>query len=275
MRSRSLTIADSLGSIELRHLRSFLAIAESDTVTEAAATLGISQPSLSAQLGFLEDHLGVRLFDRDRLGVRITVDGRRLRDLILGPVVALDAGLLEFRADGLPVHVVVPPDLGRDLREAAQQALLREFPGRPVQWQSLPTRERLAAFRQRTAQALVEWGPMDGVDGLVLHGRSLGVLMSASSTLARLDAVSGEDLTGHLVASLREADPQRSENAWSGLFANGWSPRSGLADIDGLDDLVADPRTVLVAPEPEVGDPRLSWRPFVLPWTESAWLAIC
>jgi len=91
MDHQSLAVPDHLRSVELRHLRSFLVIAGSATMTEAAAALGISQPSISALLASLEEHLGVRLFDRDRNGVRITADGRRLRDLVLGPVVALNA----------------------------------------------------------------------------------------------------------------------------------------------------------------------------------------
>ncbi|QGF23808.1 LysR family transcriptional regulator [Raineyella fluvialis] len=276
MDMRPLTVGGRVHSVELRHLRSFLVIAASESLTEAAARLGISQPSLSAQLAFLEDKLGVRLFDRDRSGIRITVDGRRLHDLITGPVVALNAALLEFPAEGVPVSVVAPPDLGPGLRAAAEAALRDRFPARPVQWRPLPPQERVAAFRARTVQALVEWAPVVGSGGIMLRGRTLGLLMAATSPLAPLSVVHGSDLVGHPVARLEGEDHRIFENIWAGLLDNGWSPRAPTVVIASVDDLAADPRAVLVAPEPEdqEHDPRLTWRPFLVPFAESAWLGL-
>lgn len=46
----------------------------------AAEVLNISQPALSAQVAEMETHLGVRLFERSHAGVRLTEDGRVVRD---------------------------------------------------------------------------------------------------------------------------------------------------------------------------------------------------
>ena len=54
---------------DLRALRNFLRIAELGSLSKAARTLHIAQPALSQQLAGLEDHLGVRLFERSRAGV--------------------------------------------------------------------------------------------------------------------------------------------------------------------------------------------------------------
>jgi LysR family hydrogen peroxide-inducible transcriptional activator len=53
-----------------------VAVAESLSFRKAAQLCHVSQPSLSAQLGQLEDALGIRLFERDRRGVLITTTGR-------------------------------------------------------------------------------------------------------------------------------------------------------------------------------------------------------
>lgn len=51
-------------TLNYSHLYYFWRIAKLGTVTEAAATLRLSQPTLSAQLKSLEDGLGVKLFTR-------------------------------------------------------------------------------------------------------------------------------------------------------------------------------------------------------------------
>lgn len=63
--------------METRYLRGFLRIAETGSITRAADSLGISQPSLSQQLLRLEDEVGVALFARTARGVTLTESGRR------------------------------------------------------------------------------------------------------------------------------------------------------------------------------------------------------
>jgi DNA-binding transcriptional LysR family regulator len=61
--------------IELRHLRIICVIAESGSVTKAAAVLGLAPPALTTALQRIERALGASLFDRDRHGARPTPFG--------------------------------------------------------------------------------------------------------------------------------------------------------------------------------------------------------
>ena len=62
--------------MELRHLRYFVAVAETGSLTEAAEQrLYTSQPSLSRQIRDLESHVGVQLFSRSVRGVEVTAAG--------------------------------------------------------------------------------------------------------------------------------------------------------------------------------------------------------
>ena len=67
-----------LGTMDLRHLRTFVTVAEQGTVSKASADLGIAQPALSRQIQDLEDELRIRLFDRIRRRLVLTGDGEQL-----------------------------------------------------------------------------------------------------------------------------------------------------------------------------------------------------
>jgi DNA-binding transcriptional LysR family regulator len=67
-----------IATVELRHLRYFVAVAEEGSVTRAAERLGIAQPPLSQQLRALEEEIGAPLLKRSFRGVQVTEAGKIL-----------------------------------------------------------------------------------------------------------------------------------------------------------------------------------------------------
>src|ERR1700737_109085 len=63
--------------MELRRLRTFVAVAELGTVSKAALRLRITQPALSRQIRDLQQELGLRLFDRVGRGLVLTSEGEQ------------------------------------------------------------------------------------------------------------------------------------------------------------------------------------------------------
>ena len=77
-------------------LVTFEAVARHLSFTAAARELGVSQAAASRQVRILEDHLGLRLFDRANRRVRLTPPGETLEAAVamgLGHIVAAVRGL--------------------------------------------------------------------------------------------------------------------------------------------------------------------------------------
>jgi DNA-binding transcriptional LysR family regulator len=64
--------------MELRHLKSFQAVADHLNFHRAAAAVNLTQPALSRQIAQLESDLGRALFLRDRKHVELTAAGKHL-----------------------------------------------------------------------------------------------------------------------------------------------------------------------------------------------------
>lgn len=66
--------------LDLRNLRYAVTLARRLSFARAAEELGISQPALTRAIQMLEQRFDVRLFDRDRSGVRLTPQGQVMLD---------------------------------------------------------------------------------------------------------------------------------------------------------------------------------------------------
>ena len=64
--------------METRVLRYFVEAARLGSISRAAESLHVTQPTMTRQLKALEQELGVRLYSRSSCSIRITDDGRRL-----------------------------------------------------------------------------------------------------------------------------------------------------------------------------------------------------
>jgi LysR family transcriptional regulator for metE and metH len=85
--------------LELRHLRTLLALREGGNLLRAANLLNVTQSALSHQIKQLEEHHGAALFERKSVPVRFTAAGERLLKLadgVLPQVAAAERDLVRL-----------------------------------------------------------------------------------------------------------------------------------------------------------------------------------
>ena len=91
--------------MELRHLRYFIAVAETGSLTEAAERrLHTSQPSLSRQIRDLEHQVGVELLSRSVHGVELTAAGKAFLDHARLALMHVDAAVETARRAAQPAR---------------------------------------------------------------------------------------------------------------------------------------------------------------------------
>src|SRR6266850_8019400 len=89
--------------MELRHIRYFIAVAETGSVTVAAERrLHTSQPSLSRQIRDLEHEVGATLLKRSSRGVELTDAGRAFIDHARLAMTQVDAAIDAARKAAQP-----------------------------------------------------------------------------------------------------------------------------------------------------------------------------
>ncbi|MFI9155237.1 LysR family transcriptional regulator [Streptomyces sp. NPDC053367] len=187
-------------TIELRHLRAFLAIADEGNVTRAAARLHLGQPALSRTLRRLEDHLGARLVDRSTHHLRLTAEGRTFRDKARAALAAVETALDPAGLRGWPLR------LGHTWAALGDHTvpLLRRwdetYPDVPLEL--LRVDDPTAGLTRGKVDAALLRGEVTapGIRTELLLSEERVAVMAADSPLAALPRVTLADLAAHTIA---------------------------------------------------------------------------
>jgi DNA-binding transcriptional LysR family regulator len=142
--------------MELRHLRYFIAVAETENVSRAALKLHLSHPGLSRQVRDLEEDLGFPLFERGVKSVRLTDAGRVFLTESRAVLRRVDEAVMAARAvsDGRSseIHVGYAPTPTVRILPPALRAFQALLPTVRVILHDLSTEELLAGVREGKLQ---------------------------------------------------------------------------------------------------------------------------
>ncbi|MGV8984707.1 MAG: LysR family transcriptional regulator [Cypionkella sp.] len=136
-------------------LRTFLVLAGSQSVTQAADRLGLKQPSVSSALKRLEDRLGKRLIDRKPGRFELTVAGKLLYEETIdihGAILRLDTVIRDIE-DEISGHVgiVMASHVTSPVLDATLTAFHTGHPRATLSIDIMASREAIAAVAARRA----------------------------------------------------------------------------------------------------------------------------
>jgi LysR family transcriptional regulator, hca operon transcriptional activator len=200
--------------MELRHLRYFVAVAETESLTLAAKSkLHTSQPSLSRQIRDLEEEVGAQLMTRTARGIELTPAGRAFLDHARGVLSQVEAAAEAARR---VVHPAKPcfsmgfltgheltwmPEALRILRDELPNIdVMISSQYSPLLADGLSKGKIDAAFLRREK----------GVPGLafrLLVKEPLMVILPNDHHLTALKAISPKDLVGETFVAVSDTAP--------------------------------------------------------------------
>jgi DNA-binding transcriptional LysR family regulator len=213
--------------MELRHLRYFVAVAEEQNVTRAAARLHVSQPALSRQIRDLEDELGVALFERTAKAVRLSEAGRVFVSEAKAVLLRADeaVGTVKSVAKGQhgEIHVGYAPSLTVEILPRALRSFQEANPGVRVHLHDLSTEEMLGGLREdRLDVALLIHPSEKALGGLAFEELvRYPVCVAAHGThrVARARKVGLDDLANERLIVYTRADYPEYHDWLATLFA--------------------------------------------------------
>jgi LysR family hca operon transcriptional activator len=190
--------------MDLRHLRYFIAVAETGSLTEAAARrLHTSQPSLSRQIRDLEDQVGVDLLIRSVRGVELTDAGKVFLDHARLALMQVDATVEAARRAARPPRKTFDIGFQTGLEMSwlprAMQVLRDQLTNIQVAVSSDYSPNLAEALtRGRMDLAFMRLEPGYDLGYHVVDREPLIVLMPSDHRLTAREAVSPQDFVGEI-----------------------------------------------------------------------------
>ena len=117
--------------IRMRHLRTFVEVAQNKSITRAAEFLHTAQPNVSRTIREMEDALGHPLFERVGRGLVLTAVGKVLLSHVQSGLEQVERGLdmINAHEQGARLSVLMTPNVSRSIAPGAVIRFKEVAPG--------------------------------------------------------------------------------------------------------------------------------------------------
>ncbi|WP_426270090.1 LysR family transcriptional regulator [Dyella kyungheensis] len=187
--------------MQLRYLRTFVAVASTLNFTRAAEQVHLAQSSVTEQIQSLEADLGAILFDRSGRKLRLTEAGHRLlqyaeRLLALGREARV--AVADAATAGSPLALGALETLSARWLSGPLERLMKERPGLPLRVEVGGTGDLLARVRRGELDACLVWDaePEVALSSAIADTADLVVIAPAQHRWKQQKAVAPNDLAG-------------------------------------------------------------------------------
>ena len=218
--------------IELRHLRYFLAVAETLHFTRAAERLGMAQPPLSYQIKRLEQLVGHRLFDRTTRGVKLTLAGQLLADRARGTMEKIQDDLEQVRRLGRGEEGTLTVGFSGSVMftelPAAIESYRRRYPKVELRLREMTTHAQIPALLDGTLDIafMRDGDPTDGIRMTTLLEEPFVAVLPQAHPLARKRMLRVRDLREEpFVLFARRMGPLAFDRTTACCEKSGFRPR--------------------------------------------------
>jgi DNA-binding transcriptional LysR family regulator len=219
-------------SMELRHLRYFLAVAEELHFGRAALRLRIAQPPLSQQIRKLEQELGVDLFTRTKRRVELTPAGcaflEEARHVLAQAGRAVRSAQQAGRGEIGHLAIGFVPSADLDVLPRVLRAWRQRFPRVEMELHALLPAEQVEALRDGRIQVGFVRMPVDD-GGLIvepIQREPLLAVLPRGHRLARSRSVRLAELAGDtMIVFPRHVAPGYHDVFISACRSAGFTPR--------------------------------------------------
>ncbi|MEC4185273.1 LysR family transcriptional regulator [Adlercreutzia sp. R21] len=213
--------------MELRTLRYFTTVVREGSITAAAKSLHVTQPTLSRQLAALEDELGHALYQRNRKGIELTEQGvilRRYAESILALADKAEEEIaLPTHSIAGKVHIAAGETQAMELVAEAMRRTQALYPGITFELYSGTSADLMDNFVRGFYDFFLECEVRSHVDMHTMrlpHTDTWGILTRRDGPLARLGSVAPEDLVGQPLISSRQGVKVGVLGQWLGDLAD-------------------------------------------------------
>ncbi|MHC0505411.1 LysR family transcriptional regulator [Achromobacter aegrifaciens] len=199
--------------MDFRQLRQFVVLATELNYRKAAARLHMTQPPLSVAIKRLETEIGADLFERDRLGVRLTVAGgaflREAKRLLEGADAALQSARDAAEGRMGTLRVCAVPSAALNLLPRILPEFTQRFPHIRLRLTSGSTVGILAGLQRGELDAAFLVPPASGMPGIAITGlqrERLALAVPAGHRVAGMKSVRLSDLSDETLVTLAHSD---------------------------------------------------------------------